>query len=443
MGPPVTVGIDIGTTSVKALAVDASGDVLAQSRVPHPLRVPSPTRLEHDADQAWRVGVLTAWDDVRQAGDVAAITVAAMVPSLAAVDRSGVPVGPGLLYGDERGEAITGAPPGANGEFEGFVRWSADRFPEAAAYWPAQAVANRALCGNGAIDTTTAMTTLPLFDGTGWDPTRCEDLGIGATQLPSIVIGAAPAGETSEGIPVSGGTIDAFADQLVAGADRPGDVHVICGATLICWAVTDAWREVDGLWTVPHTAPGCTLIGGASNAGGLFIDRVRLLLGDPPIELARRGRLDPAAVPVWSPYIRGERTPLHDATRRAALVGVDLTTSPVAALRAAYEAAGFVVRHHLELARTDPKRIVVSGGGSRIDVWLEAIADTTGLPVDAVAIPDGGALGAAFQARLTAGLETDTASATRWARTNRRVEPDPRWQEACEARYQRFRSMAS
>ncbi|MCB1262904.1 MAG: hypothetical protein KDB33_21260, partial [Acidimicrobiales bacterium] len=76
-------------------------------------------------------------------------------------------------------------------------------------FWPAQAVANHALCGVGAIDSVTAMTTLPLFDFTGWDPAVCAEVGVRPEQLPAIVTGTTPAGETSDGVVVGGGTIDA------------------------------------------------------------------------------------------------------------------------------------------------------------------------------------------------------------------------------------------
>jgi xylulokinase len=57
-------------------------------------------------------------------------------------------------------------------------------------------------------------------------------------------------------------------------------------------------------------------------------------------------------------------------------------------------------------------------------------------------VPEGGALGSAFLARLAVGLETDMTDGRRWARTDRRVEPDPAWAEAVDRRYRRFRELA-
>ena len=151
--------------------------------------------------------------------------------------------------------------------------------------------------------------------------------------------------------------------------------------------------------------------------------------------------LAPGDLPVWLPYLRGERTPLHDPDRRAGLLDLAVGHSAAHVLRAALRASGFVVRHHLDLAATSPSRVVATGGGTRSPAWMQALADTTGLPVDVAAGPEGAALGAAFTSRLTAGFETDTASARGWSPTGSRVEPRQDWVEACEARYERFRRL--
>jgi xylulokinase len=438
---PLTVGIDIGTTSVKAVAADAAGTIVSRARIPHELHAPDPDTFEHDASAAWVDGVLAAWDAVGERRDVAGITVSAMVPSLCGVDAHGQPVTPGLLYGDGRGRGV-GAGDTVEGEIVGFAR-ALGGLPGVEALWPAQAVANHALCGVGAIDTSTAMTMAPLFTGTGWDPSLLASLGLSADQLPAFVPGTDPIGDR-DGIAVSGGTIDALAEQTVAGATQPGDVMVICGTTLIPWALTTEWIEVDGLWTIPFSVPGLIAVGGASNAGGLFIDHVRRLTGDP----GQSSVLDvgPDDRPIWLPYIRGERTPFHDPTRRAQLLHVGVDHGPEAVLAAAYDAAAFVVRHHLDLARpalddagSAPTRIVATGGGTQSAAWMQALADVTSLPVDVAAHPEGAALGAAFTSRLTAGIERDHTAGRAWSRTSHRVEPRPDHVDAADTRYAHFR----
>lgn len=436
--PEVTVGIDIGTSSVKALAAAPDGTVLARTRHGHGFAVPAPMRFEHDATTAWLDGPRAA---LRELADLQprAVSVAAMVPSLCAVDRDGVPCTPGLLYGDERGDTGSAGSPAESGELAAFVRWTASVAPDARGYWPAQAVANFGLCGEGVISTTTAATAVPLFDWQGWDDAQVAATGARVEQLPRIAVSGRAVAEVRDvpGCVLEPGTIDALAEQVVAGADRDGDVLVICGTTLIVWVVVSEPVEVPGCFTVPHTVPGRFLVGGPSNAGGLFLDWVRRALAAEP------GVVDPGRVPVWVPYLRGERVPVHDRTRRAVLRDLDLTHGAPAIVQAALEATGFVVRRMIEASGATPQRIVATGGGVHDDEWMQTLADTTGTPVAVAGVAEGGALGAAFLARLAAGLETNLADGGRWARTARTVDPREEWQDAAAARYERFCELAS
>jgi xylulokinase len=434
---------------VKAVAADEAGAVVARARVPHRVHSRVAGELEHDVDEAWRDGVVAALDRVGAGLDVAAVNVSAMVPSLGAVDADGRGVGPGLLYGDHRGERDDADPtqPGDSGELLAFLAWHAATSPEAAGYWPAQAVANHALTGRGAIDSTTAMTAYPLFDFVGWDEALAADAGTVPTALPEIVSGVEPVGKVKDGLAaagalVGGGMIDALGEQIVAGADRAGDVLIICGATLITWAVVEEWAEVPGLWTIPHTAAGMTMVGGPSNAGGLFVDRVRRWVGDPAPDAL--SAVDPSDLPIWLPYVRGERTPLHRRDIRGSVHGLSLHHGPEHLMAAAFESSGFVARHHIDLARDAglaPTRVVATGGGTNAPAWMQALADATQLPVEIVAVAEGAALGAAFVARCVAGFEATMTDANRWARTSHTVEPRPAAADAVGERYTRFRAL--
>lgn len=444
-GISVTIGIDVGTTATKAVAVDEAGTIIARTRRPHELRCPAPGLLEHDAASAWHAGPAAAWADVRHASDPQAVCVAAMVPSLTAVDARGVPLGAGLLYGDARGEAVAGLPPVGNEEWLGFLRHLAGRHGDAAGFWPAQTVANHALAGVAALDTAAAMTAMPLFDGTGWDPALCGGLGVRPEQLPTLVAGWAAAGDVN-GVPLGPGIPDGLAELAVAGAAEVGDVIVTLGSTLLCWIVSDGWRDVEGLWAIPHVVPDRCLVGGPSNAGGLFWDRVRAMLGDPPTGEgfdAALAALDPGDLPLWLPSIHPERTSVAGKARSASLLGLEATHRRAHLYRAALEAAGFAVRRHIEVTGIAPRRIVATGGGTVVGSWMQALADCCDLPVHVGAVPESAALGAAFAARLVAGLETDLAAGTRWATTSRIVEPDPRWTGPAEARFRRFDTLVA
>jgi xylulokinase len=456
----VTAGVDVGTTSVKAVAVDQDGAVVARSRVPHAVVAPEPDVLRHDAAKAWRSGPRRAFADLAaqldEAGDrLAGVAVASMVPSLTAVNRRGVPVLPGLLYGDREGrpeqppapEEVL--PPGTMADAEGFLRWASSEAPGARGYWPCQAVVTNALSDLPAIDTGVTAALGSLLHGGRWNLELLGAMGVDESQMPLVVPMGQPAGTLpGSDTVITGGTIDALCDQIVAGANEPGDVLVIFGATLIVWAVCDEWLVAPGLISYPHTTPERFLIGGPSNAGALFVDWARTLLRGAARPGPARERLEPRLgrpdrVPVWLPYVRGERTPFEDHTLRSNLYGLDIGSGPEAMERAAFEASGFVVRRMLDRSGVKATRIVASGGGSRVTAWMAAVADATNLPVDTVAVPEGAALGAAYFARMAAGLETSLGDSARWAAVGRRIEPDPAWVRAAGERYARFSELGT
>jgi xylulokinase len=438
-GANVTVGIDIGTSSVKAIAADDDGNVVARARIPHDFSVPSPQRFQHDARVAWHDGPQRALEELGDI-DARAVSVAAMVPSLTAVDADGVPVTPGLLYGDERGHQEQKSDQPERGELAQFLRWQVQARPDARGYWMAQAVANHALSGEANISLIVAATAGGLVDWNvmGWDAAQLDACGAHVDQMPVIHPPGQALGDVQgrKNCVLEGGSVDAFAEQLVAGAGEVGDVLVILGTTLIVWAVLPEQVDIPNYYAMPNLTGGTFLVGGPSNAGGLFLNWATRLLGDGAEPV------DPARVPVWVPYPRGERVPLQDPDRRGQLIDLDLTHGAAAARRAALEATAFAARRMIDAAPVTPRRIVATGGGTRLDGWVEALADCTGLPVHVCAIPEGGALGAAFLARIACGLETQMTDADRWARTARVVDPLPAWREHTDARYARFCEVA-
>ena len=126
------------------------------------------------------------------------------------------------------------------------------------------------------------------------------------------------------------------------------------------------------------------------------------------------------------------------------LADLDLTHDAAAVRRATYEASGFVVRACSTPRASTPGVDAAADRRDRwrhrVDEWVQAVADATGLPVDCVAVPEGGALGSAWLARIAAGLEEPMAmtEGRRWARAGRTVEPEPAWSAAVAERYERF-----
>ena len=357
-----TIGVDVGTTSVKAVAVDADGNVLARARVPHRVVTPTADSLEHDVAQAWRRGPRRAFAAVSAEldGPPAGVVVTSMVPSITAVDRRGRPLLPGLLYGDGRareapvdGVAPGRAPGDPGGEREQgrrMLAWAVGQHPGAFGYWNCQAMATHALAGVPAVDAATATSFGGLYSRGRWNKEALDELGVVEDQLPVVgqmgsALGCLPGTPTA----FAGGSIDAFCEQIVAGANQPGDVLAIFGATLIVWVVTEEWKDVPGLTTLPNMVAGQVMIGGPSNAGALFADWVGNVVATPsgrrrsatPGGSGEAGEGvderagDPARVPVWLPYLRGERTPFHDPELRASVHDLDISQGPGALLRGA------------------------------------------------------------------------------------------------------------
>ena len=456
------VGLDVGTTALKAIVVDEDATVVERTRLPSALCTGPGGQLEHDAGVTWwqspRIAVARLLSQPG-AGRVRAVAVSAMMPSVGAVNASGKPLGPGLLYGDRRRHQATGAgqpsepaapaggsDPTASDEMARLAGWVASQEPAASGYWPAQAVANASLGGEGVMDLASAFATGPLFNGATWDQAACAGAGLLPEQLPRVAMFGEAVGEVRpDAVPdgwdgelvLAAGSVDGLCEQLVAGAVRDGDVLVALGSTLVVWLCVPGWPdEVPGLWRVPHLAAGKAMVGGASNAGGLWVDWAdRALRPEAP---GQGEEVKPGEVPLWWPWARGERVPWHDPGLRIGMYGGEISHGPPALRRAALEASGFVVRYivaRAALTGTTPKRFIVSGGGVSNPAWLQALADVLAEPVMPMAVPEGAALGAAFLARLAAGLETSTDDARRWARWSEPVGPRPEWAEACAARY--------
>ena len=143
-------------------------------------------------------------------------------------------------------------------------------------------------------------------------------------------------------------------------------------------------------------------------------------------------------MPVWLPYVRGERTPFDDHTLRSNLYGIDIASGPEALERAAFEASGFVIRRIIDRAGVPTRRIVASGGGSRVTAWMAAVADATDLPVDALTVPDGAARGAAFSPAWRPDWRPRSTTRLVGPAIGRRIEPDPTWAGPRRSRYSRF-----
>ena len=442
----VTVGIDIGTSSVKAVAADADGNVVARARIPHDFHVPSPLRFEHDAAEAWHRRSRAARSRRSATCSPRGVSVAAMVPSLTAVDDDGVPLRarPALRRRARASAAMRRA----------VARSASSR--SSCAGTPNSARRAWLLDGAGRREPRADGPSRHLDDGRGdrdaavrlrTGGTRISSAATGARveQLPEIGVSGHPLAEVDgyDDCVLEGGTIDAMGEQIVAGADEPGDVLVILGTTLIVWAV------------VPDLVGRRSVLLRAAHRARRRLARRRAEQRRRPVPRLGRARLGgstgPSAVTTRSVRTTcrsGCRTRAangcRSTTRRDAreLVDLNLTHDAAAIRRAAFEASGFVTRRMIDASPVPARRIVATGGGTRVEGWVEALADATGCRCTSPQFPKAARSVPRSSRAWPPGSRRTPRTRSRWARVDRVVDPDPAWEAPVEARYGRFRELA-
>jgi xylulokinase len=443
------VGIDVGTSGVKGIAIDADGAILAVAEEPYPLSTPHPGWAEQDPETWWRAarGVLDRLPD-------GPIGFSGQMHGLVVLDREDAVLRPAILWNDQRTGAecaeieslvgldrliaLTG-----NRALTGFTApkllWLRRHEPDVFGrihhiLLPKDYVRFR-LTGERAIDAADASGTL-LFDVASrrWSEEVCAALSIPLEWLPAVH-------ESTE----IAGAGDQAAAALGVGIASPGPVSVVLGTSGVVFSVLpgyapDAQARVHVFChAVPATwhAMGVMLSAAGSAAW------LRGLLGvDFPTLDAEAARCAPGSEGLlFAPYLAGERTPYPDPHARGAFTGLSLRHDRGALWRAMLEGVAFGLRDSLELLRelgVRPEVGRVSGGGARSELWLQIAASVLQLPLERMESDEGSAFGAALLAGVRAGVFADAAEAVaRCVRAREVIEPA--WDY--EADYERFRQL--
>jgi xylulokinase len=455
------LGLDIGTSSSKAVLARPDGTVVASAERSHELSLPRPSWAEHDAEAVW-------WDDVRAlctallpqaAGRVAGVCVSGIGPCVVPCDADLDPLRPAILYGiDTRAEAEVaelearyGAEAivergGSNLSSQALgpkLLWLRRHEPEvweaAAGWYMASSFVVARLTGEYVLDHHSASQCDPLYDlrAGGWNADWAAEIAPGVP-LPRLVWPWETAGEISTagaeatglpvGVPVMAGTIDAWAEAFSVGVRAPGDLMLMYGSTMFLVQVTERPRSHPKLWATAGATPGSWSLAAGMSTSGTLTAWLRQLAGDVPFEtLIAEARNVPAGARglLALPYFAGERSPLFDPAARGVIAGLTLTHGRAELLRAIYEATAFGVRHNLETftaAGAPLERAVAVGGGTRGGLWAQIVSDVTGLPQQLPWRTIGASYGDALMAAIGTGLvppETD------WTEMADTIEPDP------------------
>jgi xylulokinase len=255
------------------------------------------------------------------------------------------------------------------------------------------------------------------------------------------------------GIPVTAGTVDAWAEAVSVGVTEPGDVMVMYGTTMFLIEIRAAPRSSPMLWGTTGVFPGTYCLAAGMATSGAITGWLRELTGQPYSLLsAEAASVGPGAEGLLMlPYFAGERTPLFDPDARGVLIGLTLRHDRGHVYRAALEATAYGVRHNLEAmaeagraaeagtaAGNGSRRLVAVGGGTAGDLWPRIVSSVLRQPQQVPRVTMGACYGDAMLAARSLGICPDPA---RWNPVERVIEPDPAATEVYEPLYRLYRDL--
>ena len=451
------VGLDIGTTGVKALALSEDGAVAARAEEEYDLSTPRPGWAEQDPDD-WVSASQRALG--RLGADADRVGLSGQMHGLVALDSQQRVLRPAILWNDQRTAAecaeieeriglerlieLTG-----NRALPGFTapkllwlrRHEPDVYERIAYVLLPKDYVRLKLYGELATDTADASGTL-LFDvqRRQWSEQVLDELEIPPDWLP-------PVRESPE----VAGAGDQAAGALGVGVHSPGAASVVVGTSGVVFAPLEEFRpDPNGrVHVFCHALPATWHAMGVmlSAAGSMTWFRRALAPDAGPGELDAQAAAWAPGVEglLFAPYLAGERTPHADPSARGAFVGISLRHDRGALVRAVLEGVAYGLRDSLELLRSlgcavDVGR--VSGGGARSRLWLEIVASVLRLPLQRAAVEEGAAFGAALLGGVRAGIFRDVRDAVdACVRVRDEIDPNPDWAEVYADGYERFRGL--
>jgi len=433
----VLLGLDVGTSSVKALLLDERGARIAEAGAAYAVEHPRAGWAEIDPEAWWRGAVeATRALPAGERRAVRALGLSGQMHGAVLCDARGAASRPAILWTDTRAAGLLGRfPPEAArraGNLAGAgmlgptLLWLAEHEPERLAaarlaLLPKDWLRLR-LTGEAATDPSDATgTALADRDGS-WDDALVSRLGLRRQLLPPVVPSGAEAGRlTAEasgelglpaGLPVATGAGDTLAAALGTGLLDEGDAQLAIGSSAQIVVPRARWPGFAPALNVYRSAlpdgmpPWCQMA--AMLNGGLALDWARSRLGLSWEEAWRRA-FAPGAEKgqvIFLPYLSGERTPFMDPGLRGAWVGLGAADDAGELMRAALVGVACAIRLGLDALRAEgarPERLRLSGGGTVHAGFRQVLADVLGLPLDEVDGSAGSARGAALLAGLACG----------------------------------------
>jgi xylulokinase len=444
------IGVDVGTTAVKAVMADTGGRRLAEYAARYDTRRDG-VAVEQAPDDWW-THVMAALEQFARAGArVRAIGVTGQVNTHVFCDDAFGVLRPAVNWADGRaagaGEALEtrigtaekiaalGAPiPIDASHALARMAWIAESEPEvwARTRWVmapkdwiiarltgvagADALASVGLAG---VDLAYAGAVTGLV-------VRAGDV------LPPLQDPLAVAGLVRKGpfrrVPVVRGTMDAWAAMFGVGVASEGQAMCLSGTSEVAGLISAVRKPVAGVITFPAWR-GITLHAGPTQSGGASLDWVARIIGRTAAEAAAMAVDIGARSPLFLPHLSGERAPLWDAEARGVFAGLSAAHGPGDMVAAVMEGVAFSARlamEALEAAGGMRSEVIRGGGGGTVsDRWCQIRADVFGRPFLRMEARDAGAVGAMVMAGAGAGVVADLAAAAALVPEEHRFLPDP------------------
>jgi xylulokinase len=470
------LGLDVGTTSVKAVVYRTDGIATSVSSLPTPTHVPRPGWAFYRPDELWQTIVAAihgALVDVPNPEEIASVAVASVGESGVLLDPAGTATSVSIAWFDTRTRPQATWLAEGIGKDELFARsglslqpifslnkllWHREHEPDAWARsvrWLllADFIAYR-LCGEAATDLSLASRTLMLdLRQQRWDEETLEQAGIDPRLLAPLTPAGTPLGNVTAsaasitGLPMTAvvavGGHDHVCGALAAGVTRPGQMLNSLGTAEAVFLPTeqplaDPTAGRQGYTQGAHVVGGGYYAFGSSYTSGASTEWLRELLGatDDPVAydelVAAADRVPAGSLGVlFLPHLRLANPPYDDPRSRGALVGLTMDAGRDVISRAVFEGLALESRNTFEplLAYpevTAPQSVVAIGGGTRNPLLMRVKASVTNLNHHIIEAQEATALGAALLGGLGAGIYgtvDDAVNAMRYGQQE--ISPDP------------------
>jgi ribulokinase len=491
MRGPYLIGVDGGTESLRAGVVDLEGMPLAFASEAYATHFPHPGWAEQRPDDWWRALGLAVRRAVAESKveheDIAAICVDTTCCSVVMLDAQGQALRPALIWMDVRSAAqaarvaASGDPAlsvNSGGAGPVSAEWmipkalwllehEPDTFAVARTICEFQDYLNFHLTGRmvASITNVSARWHYRARDG-GYARSMLERLGTEALQekwpaevavLGEVIGGLMPSAARHlglrMGLPVVQGGADAFIAMIGLGVVRPGRLGLITGSSHLQLGLSRREFHGKGIFGTYADAviPGLHVVEGGQISTGSIINWFHRLRGGEA-DFSRLNR-EAAALPpgaeglVVLDHFQGNRTPYTDAASRGVISGLTLKHGPAHVFRAIMEGVAFGTALIFDTMRANgyvPEEVVICGGTTRSDLWLQIHADVTGQPMIVTEVTDAPILGCAILAAVGASLHRDIAAgADAMVRIARTVVPNPATHDAYRPFYDAYKDTYS